>query len=305
MIHEKIYLYESRKDVTLTTYVQEDSCEMLNGKKRPAVLICPGGAYLGCSDREGEPVALAFAHMGYHAFVLKYSVYGAEAFNREFKALSAKKECQYPAPIREVAAAMLKMREKAEEWFIDEDRIAICGFSAGAHNCAMYATHWHRPVITDFFGKEKENFRPAACILGYCLSDYTYMKDQVYKDSGAIELFQKANLSYLGVGNPTAEQLVMVSPVNHVSMDTPPTFLWATAKDELVPVQHSIRLSHALADKGVPFEMHIFEDGCHGLSLATQATAGCPAHRDADAEKWLGLADAWLKKRFSIHVEES
>ena len=64
-----IRLYENREDVTLTCYLWDDSPELLNGKKRPAVLICPGGAYLGCSDREGEPVALRFASMGYHAFV--------------------------------------------------------------------------------------------------------------------------------------------------------------------------------------------------------------------------------------------
>ena len=75
MYSEKIKLIEGRDDVTLTTYVLDDSPEMLNGKKRPAVIICPGGAYLNCSEREGEPVAMAFAMMGYHAFVLRYSTY--------------------------------------------------------------------------------------------------------------------------------------------------------------------------------------------------------------------------------------
>lgn len=303
MIHEKIYLYENRRDVSLTTYVLDDSCEMLDGKMRPAVLVCPGGAYLGCSDREGEPVAMAFAQMGYHAFVLRYSVYGADAFKKTYNSLTVKKECQHPAPIREIAAAMLKIRERAEEWHVDEEHIAICGFSAGAHNCAMYATHWHRSVITDFFGKEKECFRPAACILGYCLSDYTYMKEHTSADEGAMELFRKSNLSYMGSGTLTEGQLIEISPVRHVTKDTPPTFLWATAKDELVPVQHTIRMAHALADADIPFEMHIFEEGRHGLSLATQATAGCMSHKDTDAEKWVGLADAWLRKRFTIAMD--
>ena len=72
---ETIKLYEGRNDVTLTTYVLKDSFDILNGKNRPAVIICPGGGYLTLSEREGEPVAIAFANMGYHAFVLKYSVY--------------------------------------------------------------------------------------------------------------------------------------------------------------------------------------------------------------------------------------
>ena len=89
MKSEVIYLYKDRTDVTLTTYVLDDSREMLNGGKRPAVLICPGGAYLSCSDREGEPVAMAFAAMGYHAFVLRYSTYGEEAFKTGFRASHA------------------------------------------------------------------------------------------------------------------------------------------------------------------------------------------------------------------------
>ena len=72
---EKLCLYENRPDVTLTTYLIDDSRELMNGRKRPAILICPGGAYMFCSDREAEPVALRFMAMGYHAFVLRYSVY--------------------------------------------------------------------------------------------------------------------------------------------------------------------------------------------------------------------------------------
>ncbi|MFS0779916.1 hypothetical protein ABC255_28535 [Neobacillus sp. 3P2-tot-E-2] len=70
MKSEVIKFYEDREDVTLTTYVISDSPELLGGNKRPAIIICPGGAYLSCSDREGEAVALRFAAMGYHAFVL-------------------------------------------------------------------------------------------------------------------------------------------------------------------------------------------------------------------------------------------
>lgn len=304
MRHETIYLYEGRRDVSLTTYVLDDSGEMLNGKKRPAVLVCPGGAYLGCSDREGEPIAMAFAMMGYHAFVLRYSTYGWDEFRLGLDKMKVKPECVYPAPMREIGMAMKYIKEHEEEWLVDKERVAICGFSAGAHNCAMYATHWHMPVVTEFFGLDKEVFRPAACILGYCLSDYTYMEEYTLDDAGAVELFHGANISYLGTKDVTKEQLEMVSPVRFVTDETPPTFLWATAADELVPVQHTIRMAHALADGNVPFEVHIFEEGSHGLALATHATSAGNFQMDADAEKWLGLADAWLRKRFSIFGKE-
>lgn len=304
MIHETIYLYEGRTDVTLTTYLLADSGEMLAGGSRPAVLICPGGAYLACSDREAEPIAMAFATMGYHAFVLRYAIYGGEVFEKGFADMQPKEECQYPAPMREIGQAMMIIKENASRWLVDADRVAICGFSAGAHNCAMYATHWHLPVITDFFGKEKELFRPAACILAYCISDYIYMKEYTSQDIGAKEFFGAANMSYLGRKDVSEEQLLEVSPARCVTAETPPTFLWATAEDELVPVQHSIRMAHALADEGIPFELHIFEEGSHGLSLATQASSGCRSQINADVAKWVGLADAWLGKRFSIKLED-
>ena len=97
---------------------------------------------------------------------------------------------------------------------------------------------------------------------------------------------------------------VLVCPARNVTENTPPTFLWATAEDELVPVQHSIRMAHALADKHIPFEMHIFEEGPHGLGLADQATAEAKSQIYPDAAKWADLAGEWLKKRFALPLPE-
>ena len=101
MLTETIKLYEDREDVTLTTYVIAEKGELRGQGKRPAVLICPGGAYMSCSDREAEPVALKFAAMGYHAFVLRYSVYGEgdNSFPDLSKPLEVKENCQFPNPM--------------------------------------------------------------------------------------------------------------------------------------------------------------------------------------------------------------
>lgn len=304
MKSEVIKLYEGREDVTLTTYVLSDSLEMLNGKRRPAIIICPGGAYLSCSDREAEPVALRFASMGYHAFVLRYSVYGEgkNEFPDLSRPLQPKPHCNHPMPMREIGQAMLTVREHAGAWLVDTERIAICGFSAGAHNCAMYETNWYQPVITEYFQEEAEKFRPAAVLLGYTLSDYVYMKENTIGDAMAAAMFGASNTAFLGAPSVTDEKFTEVSPARNVTKQTPPTFLWATAADDLVPVQHSIRMAHALADCDIPFEMHIFEEGPHGLSLSTQATAGSKMQMDADAAKWIGLAEAWLMKRFALDV---
>jgi acetyl esterase/lipase len=302
-----IKLYQDREDVILTTYILEDSVEMLKGKPRPAVIICPGGAYLSCSDREGEPVAIMFANMGYHAFVLRYSTYcqGGTKWPDFSKPLPVKEYCRFPAAMCELGQSMLILREHAEEWHIDAGRIAVCGFSAGGHNAAMYATNWDSDLISEYFREGKEKFRPAAAILGYPLSDYRYMNEEIRKGNpGMAMVFNASNVSLLGTDAPSAELLDRVSPARYVSENTPPMFIWSTAEDNLVPVQHSIRMANALADKRIPFELHIFEQGAHGLSLATQASAEARSQLVFDVARWTELAGRWLNKRFALDITE-
>ena len=304
---EIIKIYDNRDDVTLTTYILQDSPEMLAGKTRPAILICPGGAYLNCSDREAEPIAMKFASMGYHTFVLRYSVYceGGKEFADISKPITVKAHCKYPIPMREIGKSMLIIREHANEWFVDTERIALCGFSAGAHNVAMYATNWHKNIISEYFNKDKENFRPAAIILGYTLSDYIFMRDNFTKAAPTdIMLFKASITALLGTDTPSEELLDEVSPAKQVTENMPPTYLWATANDELVPVQHSLLLAYALAEHNIPFELHIFEEGMHGLALATQATAASKKQIQSDAAKWADLAGCWLEKRFAFTLPD-
>lgn len=307
MLTERLKLYEDRDDVTLTAYILQDSPELLKGKRRPAVLVCPGGGYMSCSDREGEPVALKFASMGYHAFVLRYSTYG------EGKAglpdlsnpVPVKEKSQYPIQMLEIGKGMLMIRENAEKWLVDTDRIAVCGFSAGAHNAAMYAANWHTELVSGHFGEKKENFRPAAAVLGYMLSDYVYKKEsERERDEMNRIFFAASDTAFLGKAEPDEKQLEEISPARHVTEQMPPVFLWATASDELVPVQHTIRMSYALAEKHIPFEMHVFEEGPHGLSLANQASAEAKSQIFPDAAKWADLAGCWLEKRFALPLAE-
>ena len=303
MICKSIQLYDDKPNVILTTYVLDDSPEMLNGKKRPGVLVCPGGAYLGCSDREAEPVALRLAAMGYHAFVLRYSTYfegpfGANPFT-DVKAVNPR--TVHPAPVRDIGKAFLTLRQHADEWLLDMDKIAICGFSAGGHNCAMYSVYWDKPLITDHFGAEAALFKPAAAITGYALTDY-HLTMSTEHDPMVAGIRHAAAIALLGTAEPNEALLTEVSPARHVSAATPPTFIWATVADALVPVEHSTRMATALAANGVPFTCHLFEQGQHGLSLANEATAGSLLDIDADAAQWMPLAEAWLKKRFALDL---
>ena len=296
MKSECIQLYKKREDVTLTTYVWTNSRELLDGRKRPAVLICPGGGYFNCSDREAEPIALRFAAMGYHAFVLRYSTYSeGGAFPDISKPIPVKERLVHPAPMRDIGAAMQLICKRSEEWLVDTDRIAVCGFSAGGHNAAMYATRWQEYGFP----------RPAAAILGYPLTDYVFKHEyESRQEDGVTMFFHASDTAFLGTPEPAREQLEDVSPAHHVTKDTPPTFLWATAADELVPVQHSLLMATALANAGVPFEIHVFEEGKHGMGLADQASAQALSDCNADADGWAELVGKWLKKRFALPLPE-
>lgn len=298
---ETIKLYKDREDVLLTTYITGEVGELTRQGKKPAVLICPGGAYISCSDREAEPVALRFATMGYQAFVLRYSTYDERGkYTVHFNGPpEPKRKTCHPQPVRDIGEAMALIARRAEEWHVNIKKRIVCGFSAGAHNAAMYSVYWNTPLVTDQVKADIEDLCPAAAILGYTLSDYVYKAFESHD-----ELEEVTNIIFLGTDNPSKALLDEVSPARHVSERTPPMFIWATSEDDLVPVQHSLRMAHALADKKIPFELHVFEKGAHGLSVATQAAAVAKSQINLDVAKWTDLAEAWLAKRFTLNLPE-
>lgn len=227
--------------VTLTAYLLDASGEMSNANVRPAIMICPGGAYRVCSDREAEPIAMAFLAEGYHVFVLRYSLNEHAAF---------------PRPLNDAEEALEIIRQRGDEWGVDTDRVVACGFSAGGHLAAALGT----------MGR----VRPNALLLGYPC---------ILESMGGI----------LPAPIPDVSQTVDGS--------TPPTFLFHTYSDTLVPVGNSLAFASALEREKVPFEMHIFQNGAHGLSLAKPSTSGGSRSMvDNNAAKWFDLSTAWLKQ---------
>ena len=144
-------VYENCEKAVVQCYVQARSRE-LTMPPRPAVVIFPGGGYDYTSDREAEPVANAYLAAGYSAFVVRYAV-GADA--------------RHPHPLLDAAAAIALLRARAEEFHIDPQKIAVCGFSAGGHLAAHIGTQWHLPLLRDTLGGKSEDFRPNAMVLGY------------------------------------------------------------------------------------------------------------------------------------------
>ena len=231
--------------VSLTAYIQQPSPEMPNRAVRPAVIILPGGAYAFLSDREAEPVALAYLAAGFQAFVLRYTIGGEYAFQ---------------AALEDVSGAVELVREHAAEWHLDPDKIAVCGFTAGGHLAAASGT--------------LAAHRPNALILGYpCI----------------LESMSRI----LAFPVPSLDQAV--------TPETPPAFLFHTRNDSSVPVENSLRFADALDKAGVPFELHIFAEGPHGLSLASSLTSSgreemvCP-----DVAAWLPMSVGWLNRLFHL-----
>ena len=253
------------KAATLTAYVQ-DNIEDQAARRRPAALICPGGGYAFCSDREGEPIALALLAHGYQAFVLDYTVIDA-----------AEAAPLLPVPQVDLARALALVRSHAAEWHVDESRLGLIGCSAGAHLCATFTALAQEDAFLARAGVCAMEARVAWQVLCYPVVDLEagWPPDPVY----AARICEEG------------------SPLRHVqdlvSDATPPTFLWHTAVDETVPVRNAYLLAEALASHGVDHECHVFHAGRHGLSLATEQTSHYASDALPHLARWLDLALEW------------
>lgn len=249
----------------LTLYLL-DAISVAPEKKRPMVIVVPGGGYHFRSDREKEPIAMQFLSMGCHACVLEYSVAPA----------------RFPVALQELALAIAIIREHAEAWHVDEERILPCGFSAGGHLACSIGTFWNRPVAYEAIGRTAAQVKPNGLIL--C---YPVITSGEYRHAGSFE-------NLLGA-EADAELLERVSLEKQVTEAMPPVFLWHTVTDESVPVENSLLLAAALKRHGVKFEMHLYPTGRHGLALATEETAGNrPNSLEPCCQSWISLVQSWV-----------
>ncbi len=294
MLLKTIPLWPDRSDVTLTTYVTlPDPGWPFPSFPRPGVIICPGGAYLNLSDAEGSPIALEMSARGYQAFVLEYSV-GSR--------VSTPTQTRYPAQLIDLAKAIAALRDNAADWNLDPDNIAIMGFSAGGHLCASYATHWHESWLADAVGTNTEYLRPTAAVLGYPITNYVLQNNAF---SEPIPMMIASNCALFGDANPPKEELERLSPSLHVTQQTPPIFLVHASDDGLVPVGNSLCMAQALSTAGVPYELHIFQQGDHGFGNGHPMDRPWEAHRNRACSAWIDLAHTWLLKQFSPDTMEA
>ena len=233
----------------------------------PAVLIIPGGAYARVSEREAEPMAFGYMRKGYSAFCLDYSV----APN------------SYPVALREAVMAMLYIRENWDYLHIDPAKVSALGCSAGGHLCGCLAALFDCDAVSDLLAGSSYTARPDACI--FCYPVITTGEKTHEKSAENISGGDKKLREFLSLEK-------------RIRPDSPPAFIWHTRTDEAVPVANSLMLASAYEAAGLPFELHVYASGIHGMSVAddtvyrTDAVPAC----SADMPGWLDLSVRWLRE---------
>jgi acetyl esterase/lipase len=267
--------------VTLSSYIIDDKKEFQTGLKRPAVVLVPGGGYFGVSDREGEPVALRMLGLGYHVFQLRYTT-------RDTKHETDPDMISDQA-LEDLAQTFEYIHKKAEQFLVDTTKLILMGFSAGGHLSAMFATYGQTTRFLANRSCEPSVYRPCALVLGYPVVDYTEMMRVVdASESKDLQDFWQASHQYVfGTSEPTADDLRVKSPITYVTKNMVPTFLWHTVEDGLVPHENVLTFARDLAANRVPYELHLYQTGVHGLALSDETTMGEASHVNVAAQTWL------------------
>lgn len=232
-------------------------------RKRPAMLVIAGGGYGFVSPREKECVALSYVAKGFAAFTLEYSV----------------APVRFPTQLIEGAMAMAYIRENADKFAIKADKVAAIGFSAGGHLTGMLATLFDHSEVKAVLKEKAALVRPDAVILSYPVIT-----------SG--EKAHRGSFDNL-CGQDNAKLQAELSLENCVTENSSPAFIWTTVDDNCVPSENSLYMALSYKKAGVPFELHIFESGVHGLSLATEETGRI----NKPVQQWMPLSVTWLRER--------
>jgi acetyl esterase/lipase len=258
----KAYLWDKGRVPKFDASIDQDMPSVLYipaavQKPHASVVIAPGGGYVYKEmEREGVKIAQALCGMGVSCFVLDYRVkpYGVDC------------------ALLDAQRALRFVRHSAGEYGVDPEKIGILGFSAGGHVTGMCCAHFDRgdPDARDPI--DRVSCRPDFAVPCYAVLDPLTMSAD-----------QEATLREFGVDAVDAWRYC---PTRIVGKDAPPAFLWHTGEDGMVPVSQSLDFARALAENGVPFDLHVYQKGPHGMDLAK----GDPA-----ASQWIPALEKWLR----------
>ena len=262
-LREKVGTHEAYFEA----YIQQKNDVVVMSRKRPLMILVPGGGYQKIACNKTEAVALSFLSQGYQVIVLHYSV----------------APTRYPESLLELCRTVAWAKTHAEEYWIDPERICVLGFSAGGHLAASLAVLWNTPYLRELTGIPAELLRPDRLILGYAVL------------TGGEKTHEPSVRNLMGsFDDASREQFSLESKV---TPDTPPCFLWTTVTDALVPMENTMLFASALRKNNVPFELHIFSEGVHGLSRGDKTTAGVNGRGyHPYCACWLDMALSWLDR---------
>lgn len=257
-------LGETPKDIpTLTPYIPEKP-----GAARAAVVICPGGGYGTLADHEGSHYAKFLNEHGIAAFVLKYRL-GSAGY-------------RHPVMLNDAARAVRMVRARATEWNIDTAKVGIMGSSAGGHLASTLLTHFDSGNAEAADPIDRQSSRPDLGVLCYAvitMGEFTH---------------QGSKKNLLGE-NPSAELVTLLSNELQVKTNTPPCFIWHTWEDKAVPIENSMQFASALQKNKVPFDLHIYQKGNHGIGLGAKQKDSAAKHPwTADLVFWL-KTQGWVQ----------
>lgn len=272
----KIYLEDhfpklpkAKEKTQVTLYIPDVWKEVDTEQTFPCTVICPGGGYWWCSEREAEPVALKMAGNGIAAAVVDYACAGQH----------------YPLQMLEILAAVTYVRRSSRELHIDPEKIAVMGFSAGGHAACTAGLFWQEKLAEDTLGISHGEDKPNGMILCYpVITSGKYAHMDSFK-------------CLLG-DEPSHELLEKMSLEKQVTENAPHAFIWHTSEDGLVPLENSLYIAEALHEKGIDVEMHIYPKGHHGLSLCDETVS-----KNADISEavkycadWVPHCIKWIKE---------
>ncbi|MFB5662434.1 alpha/beta hydrolase [Alteribacillus sp. HJP-4] len=261
----KIYLWDGSVPCALSDREEDRpylTPFLVNSKRSSgAVIICPGGGYSHLAVHEGVPVAEWLNDMGLSAFVLNYRIH----------------PYKHPVPLIDVKRAVRYVRSHAEHWNIDTEKIGILGFSAGGHLAASSGMLFDNGDVSAHDPVEKVSSRPDVMVLCYPVITFG-------------EHGHKGSQQHL-LGEEASEKLqAYLSMEKQVTNQSPPAFIWHTANDDSVPVENSLLLASSFSRNKIPYELHIYDNGSHGLGLAAN---------DPHVRTWTKLCEKWLRKQFT------
>lgn len=242
-----------QKISTITPFIAEE------GAGKGCVIICPGGGYTSvATKKEGTEPAQAFNEQGISAFVLDYRV----------------APYHYQAFLSDVCRAVRYVRYYAEDFGINPDRIAIMGFSAGGHLAAMNLKH----------AKEDEQQLDAIDQVN-AQADYGILCYPVITLEGKFA-HEGSKENFLGKENMDNQELAKkYSAQNNIDGEMSPCFVWHCKGDEAVPFANSQAFANMMKKAGVNCELHLYENGAHGIGMAKEYEG---------AKEWFSQCLAWL-----------